>query len=160
MGTVARAEQGTINSDVVVSIIFAVPEDLDAVKALADCAKASLGFVRRGALAEAIQRNEVLVASAARAILGYCYFYRRRDGVSTIYHLVVDGRARRMGIGQRLVKQVVADARQCGATMIRLKCPADLEANDFYERVGFRQTGVEDHSPRPLKLWEMVVQAS
>jgi GNAT superfamily N-acetyltransferase len=68
--------------------------------------------------------------------------------------LVVAPGCRRSGIGRWLVKQVIGDARHRGMALVRLKCPADLEANEFYARLGFRRAGIEDCARRALVLWE------
>lgn len=136
-----------------VTIHFAGADDLDGVKELADAAKECLGFVHRGALQRAILRDEVLVARTGPDLVGFCHFYRRRDRVFTIYHLAVASSARGDGIGRRLVEATFEDARRRESQAIRLKCPADLPANAFYERVGFERCGSEDSRPRPLVRW-------
>jgi N-acetylglutamate synthase-like GNAT family acetyltransferase len=146
------------NAPAGVRIGYAVVEQLPAIKALADRAKDGLGFVHRGALARAIDRDEVVVAIRDE-VVGFCHFYRRQDGVATIYHLAVAPGCRRSGIGRCLVEHVIADAREHGVVLVRLKCPADLEANAFYAQLSFRQAGVEDRLPRALVLWEHVLAA-
>lgn len=140
--------------------IYARLEHLPGIKAIADCAKQSLGFVHRGALTRAIERREVLVTTVCSSIIGFCHFYRRRDGVWVIYHLAVAEAMRRSGVGSRLVETVFEDARRHGAVVVRLKCPEDLEANRFYERIGFCCTGLEPRQPRSLTMWERVMDAT
>ncbi|MGH2561524.1 MAG: GNAT family N-acetyltransferase [Thermomicrobiales bacterium] len=133
---------------------FAAPDDLPRLKALADPERKSLGFVYRGALARAIAREEVLVAESEGAMTGFCHFYRRRDGVATIYHLVVEPAARRIGIGRQLVEGVASDCGVRGLVGLRLKCPHDLPANSFYARIGFCRIDEEIGRSRNLFLWE------
>jgi hypothetical protein len=44
-------------------------------------------------------------------------------------------------------------ARGRNAVAIRLKCPLDLPANDFYRHYGFTLTGQELGKRRPLNRW-------
>jgi hypothetical protein len=64
------------------------------------------------------------------------------------------------GIGRALVKAIVIHARKHGSHTIRLSCPVELPANEFYSSPGFRRF----HRPskpgksRPLYQWELVVR--
>lgn len=133
--------------------------DLDAVKAIASVEKRALGFVHRGALSRAANREELLVASLGTVIVGFCQFYRRRDGISTIYHLAVARGMRERGIGRELLARVALDAERLGMQAVRLKCPSDLPANSFYARAGFTDVGREQGTNRVLRIWERPVSA-
>lgn len=133
---------------------FAEGGDLPRIKTIADRERQSLGFVHRTAVARAIERREVVVAMIDDTVAGFCHFYRRRDGVVTIYHLAVDGDVRRQGVARDLVQRVERDARDGGARQLRLKCPTDLEANAFYQCVGFSRVGFEHGATRSLAIWE------
>jgi N-acetylglutamate synthase-like GNAT family acetyltransferase len=140
------------------TVVLATPGDLDAIKALADAEKAALGFVHRGALLRALARDEVLVAKASDGrLVGFCHYYRRRDGVITIYHLAVARLQRGAGCGRALLTRLLAPE----VIALRAKCPADLEANAFYARVGFQlATSVPAaNDRRGLNVWELHVQA-
>jgi hypothetical protein len=50
---------------------------------------------------------------------------------------------------------VYQDAVEDGMIAVRLKCPADLPANEFYARYGFLLVAVERKSARPLSVWEL-----
>lgn len=139
---------------VTVDIRLASDADLPGIKAIADREKRALGFVHRAALTRSITRGEVLVGISRERIVGFCHLYRRRDGAVTVYHLAVDAAERRLGIGRRLIEHLCVWEQQAGATMIRLKCPADLDANDFYARMGFYRAGIDTRAQRHLILWE------
>lgn len=128
--------------------------DIPAVKAIADRDKRALGFVHRASLTRAATREELLVAGSGPSIVGFCQFYRRRDGTATIYHVAVTPEARRTGVGRALIAEVAHDAAERGMHAIRLKCPADLSANAFYARIGFGLVDVEAQRKRPLNVWE------
>jgi predicted GNAT family acetyltransferase len=141
------------------TVALATLDDLDNIKALANAEKAALGFVHRGALIRALERDEVLVATAADGSLaGFCHYYRRRDGIITIYHLAVARLHRGAGCGRALLKRLLAPE----VIALRARCPADLEANAFYARVGFQLTAVVPaaNGRRELNVWELHVQAT
>ncbi len=60
-------------------------EDLDAVKALADANRASLGFVLRPALADGIEAGWLLVAERGGRVIGFVHYRHRKDARTTIY---------------------------------------------------------------------------
>ena len=136
------------------AIRLATPNELDAIKAIADRERHALGFVHRGSLARAVARDELFVAFQGTGVVGFCQFYRRRDGVVTIYHLAVMPEARNQRIGTSLITHVLRDAKKQGMTTIRLKCPSGLLANAFYARTGFECVGSEKGTRRILHIWE------
>ncbi len=128
--------------------------DIEAIKAIADREKQALGFVHRGSLVRAAARDELIVASIGSAVAGFCQIYRRRDGLVTVYHVAVVPEARGAGIGRALLTHVAQDAADRGLAAVRLKCPAELPANGFYARIGFRLVTREAGRGRPLNVWE------
>lgn len=128
--------------------------DIDAVKAIADREKRALGFVHRGSLVRAAARGELVVATMGTAVAGFCQLYRRRDGIVSVYHIAVMPEARGTGIGRALLADVGGDAGERGMAAVRLKCPADLPANEFYRHLGFRLVSGEAGAARPLNVWE------
>ena len=128
--------------------------DVAAVKAIAEREKPALGFVHRGSLVRAAARGELVVACIGSAVAGFCQFYRRRDGIVTIYHVAVAPEARGQNVGRALLSAVGQDAVDRGCNAVRLKCPADLPANAFYARAGFRLVAAEVGRRRPLNVWE------
>jgi GNAT superfamily N-acetyltransferase len=55
--------------------------------------------------------------------------------------LVVDTKARRQGVGRRLVERLEAWARENGVTELSVRCREDrTEAHQFYEQLGFSST--------------------
>jgi GNAT superfamily N-acetyltransferase len=131
-------------------VTFAQPEDLPFIKALADAHRRELGFVNRATLAVAIDNKEILYIPE----LGFLHFHNRRDKISTLYHLCVNPHTRRQGIARQLVSAWEENSRKCGMTILRLKCPLDLEANGFYSEVGFSRTDIEEGKNRRLVVWE------
>ncbi|MBC8263372.1 MAG: GNAT family N-acetyltransferase [Anaerolineales bacterium] len=138
----------------------AIPADLDIVKGLADAHKNELGFVLRPALASSIDRGEVIVAENSRGIVGFVEYHHRQDEQTTLYHIAVAPQHRRQGIGQRLVNALVYDAGEHNQRFVLLKCPADLEANKFYERLGFSHVDTQPGKQRELSIWRLPLSSA
>jgi len=141
----------------VIKIRKAKPVDLDAIKSLVDSHKHELGFVLRPALMKSIDRSEVFVANGGKTIVGVLDYHHRLDQQTTIYHFVVAPQLRRQGVGRLLVEALKEEAKEYGKSHILLKCPEDLESNDFYGRVGFQLTAIENGRQRRLNVWELVL---
>ncbi|HIE11921.1 MAG TPA: GNAT family N-acetyltransferase [Desulfotomaculum sp.] len=131
-------------------------QDLAAAKAIADCYKNELGFVRRATLEKAISQGRMIVARKRedRSILGFVHFCCTRQGHVSIYEIAVHPNWRGRGLGRILVDAVTNEARKEKIEALRLKCPVDLPANGFYARLGFVRTMVEDGKHRALAVWE------
>ena len=59
-------------------------EDIDMIKQLADAHKHELGFLRRPALLEAIDRQELLIIHNEACIIGFVEYRHRRDHHTTL----------------------------------------------------------------------------
>jgi len=138
----------------------ATTADLDRIKSLADAHKNELGFVLRPALAASIDRGEVIVAKNTTGIVGFVEYHHRHDDQTTLYHIAVRPDHRRQGIGRQLVKALIHDAGECHKGFIQLKCPVDLEANRFYERLGFSQVDIQPGKHRNLAVWRLPVNSA
>lgn len=154
MTTGTDSEGGVNTTGTPVVVRTGTKSDIDAIKAIADREKDALGFVHRGALVRAAGRNELVIASIETVVVGFCQLYRRQDGIITVYHFAVVSEARGLGIGRALLAHLAADARTQQMKAIRLKCPSDLPANDFYARNGFKRMAVDAGKARPLSVWE------
>ena len=151
-----------------VEVRLAKRSELKAVKRLADEHRHELGFVKLAALEKAIQERRLLVAvvpsslvpcppSRVPRIIGFVHFRCCKDGHATIYEIAVAPDWRGKGVGRKLVEAVCTYARLHSCTRLRLKCPIDLPANGFYQRLGFVRIGIETHdgNRRPLAIWEL-----
>ena len=152
------------------TVQMALIEHLQAVKRLADKHKRELGFINQAMLRKAIEAESLLVAplsiDAVEAeqvetqaeLAGFVHFYVRRDSVVTLYSIVVAQAYRQRGLGRQLFEELVRAACSRGKTEIRLKCPTELEANAFYERLGLKVASVEVGKHRPLNVWTYTIQ--
>lgn len=129
--------------------------DLDTIKRIADSRKNELGFVLRPTLAESIARGELLVAEADGQVVGFVDFHLRRDKQITLYHIATVVDRQRVGIGNRLITMLSAVGRDLEATRVLLKCPADLEANHFYNALGFALQETQNGRKRALNIWTL-----
>lgn len=136
------------------SIRLATSADLPAIKAIADANRDSLGFVIRAALSEHIARGWLYVAVYDNLISGFVNFRRRKDGWTVIYEICVATTIRGHGIGGQLLSKVYATDLDQGRRGLRLKCPVDSLANNFYAALGLRRIGLEPGKRRELVLWE------
>jgi GNAT superfamily N-acetyltransferase len=66
---------------------------------------------------------------------------------------VVDGTYRLRGVGRALLHELRVEAAIKGQKSILLKCPAELEANKFYEAEHFLLVSTEPGKHRPLNIW-------
>jgi len=127
-------------------------DDLDGIKALYDAQRQALGFVLRPALAESIQRDELLVAWD-EGLVGAVHYRHRRDHQTTLYHIAVQEGQQRRGIGAALVLALLQECQARQARCILLKCPQELPANQFYAVLGFQFQGQQAGKHRPLNIW-------
>jgi hypothetical protein len=99
------------------------------------------------ALFAAAQRGELLLIEG-----GFCHWHLRRDGQLTIREII----STRNGAGTEMLERLKTIK---GATSIFAKCPAELEANGWYERRGFTLEGEENtRTGRRLKSWRLSLQ--
>lgn len=132
-------------------------EDLDAVKALADANRTSLGFVLRPALAVGIQKGWLLVAEKNGCIIGFAHYRHRKDAQTTLYQICVDQKWRGQGIGRMLIEALLNESLSLGQTSVRLKAPSDIAANEFYQALGFQLVDTEPGRIRSVNVWEIKV---
>lgn len=106
-----------------------------------------VGFVLKPSIIESTMKGEVIYIEQNNQIVGACKFHKRKDGIITIYEIVVDDRFR----GKGLAKQMLQFIGKRG--LISLKCPIDNESNKFYKKIGFRLLKIEEGKKRNLNVW-------
>jgi hypothetical protein len=95
-------------------------------------------------LFESAQRGELLLING-----GLCHWHLRRDKQLTIREIISTS----PGAGSKMLECLKSTP---GANNIFAKCPADLKANNWYQRRGFTFEGIETtRSGRELKLWRL-----
>jgi GNAT superfamily N-acetyltransferase len=97
-------------------------------------------------------------ATAGELILvdgGLCRYHLRADGQLTIREILVLPELRNHGIGSAMLKAL---CHAPGARCIVARCPADLPANGWYERRGFRCLGRgKARSGRDFLIWHLAL---
>lgn len=140
-----------------ITITKAEHSDIDGIKQIADAHRRELGFVRRPTLIEAIDRSEILIAKQNGNIVGFVEYRHRRDDQTTLYNIAVISGYRGLGIGNKLVQSLIAEARERNKKYVSLKCPEDLPANQFYEALGFHLYEVDPGKQRRLNIWRWIL---
>jgi GNAT superfamily N-acetyltransferase len=139
------------------TVLLAEMTHLLAAKRLADQYKQELGFINRAILQKAIEAQSLLVAPLQREetsdLAGFVHFYVRRDHVITLYSIAVAPAYQGQGWGHQLFAALIDEARARQKNEIRLKCPAELPANAFYEHLGLQRVACETGKHRPLNVW-------
>ncbi len=116
----------------------ATPDDFAFIDRLQTAFAKQLGYMPRAQLESKIAAGHVLIAEAGRP-LGYVIGtdrYFKRDDCGIIYQLCVEEGARRSLIGAILVKAMF-DRAAYGCRLFCCWCAQDIEANRFWESLGF-----------------------
>jgi ribosomal protein S18 acetylase RimI-like enzyme len=145
----------TSSEPLAIALSPAQPDDLAAVKAVADRHRTELGFILRPVIQASIQEGALWVARAGEGgeIVGFVRFHHRLDKVTTIYDICVSHAARGRGVGRKLIAAVRAQALMAHHHALVLKAPEELPANDFYRALGFVDRGLERGRKRRLRTW-------
>lgn len=138
------------------SVRVATQLDASSIKKIADANKTALGFLPKARIDEAIQQDRILMLCADRELTGFVIFrHRKTDTQTTLSDLCIAEAWRGYGGGRALVEALVDNCVELGRSFIRLKCPTDLPANHFYDKLGFERVGVENGKQRPLNIWQL-----
>lgn len=92
-------------------------------------------------LFESAQKGELILING-----GFCRYHMRTDRQLTIKEII----STRKGAGSEMLAMLTA----LKPYYILAKCPADLEANKWYEKKGFKVIGTEKaKSGRLINIW-------
>jgi DNA-binding MarR family transcriptional regulator/GNAT superfamily N-acetyltransferase len=109
-----------------------------------------------------VDRERCWIAERRGEIVGSIFVVKKSKTVAKLRLLYVEPSARGLGIGERLVDEVIEFARTAGYRKIILWTQSDLKsARKIYAAKGFRLTGTEGHdlfgSPLTAETWELVI---
>jgi DNA-binding MarR family transcriptional regulator/N-acetylglutamate synthase-like GNAT family acetyltransferase len=113
-------------------------------------AKVVAGFIENWDAA----RERCWVAERNGEIVGSIFVVAESKRIAKLRLLLVEPSARGLGIGRRLVEEVVRFAKQVGYKRVELWTQNELKAaRKIYKAVGFEKTGEEEHAlfGKPLK---------
>lgn len=105
-------------------------------------------------------RERCWIAERNGEILGSIFVVAKSKTIAQLRLLLVEPTARGMGLGRRLVDEVIAFARQTGYRSVQLWTQSELEAaRRIYKAAGFKIIGKEGHESFGKKLdaevWEL-----
>ena len=151
-----RAEQ------TVSSIIISNTTDIsviDAVKRIAEQNRAELGFHARQAYVDSLNKGELLIARVATQVVGFARYHHRRDNLTTLYEIGITPHMQGKGIGHRLIDALIDDCQRMSSRCLRLSCPVELPANQFYRSLGFVRSTYRSRlgRSRPLYEWKFPI---
>ncbi|MDQ0468083.1 bifunctional helix-turn-helix transcriptional regulator/GNAT family N-acetyltransferase [Labrys wisconsinensis] len=109
-------------------------------------------------------RERCWIAERAGRRVGSVFLVRERDAVAKLRLLLVDPAARGLGLGQRLVAECIAFARQAGYGRLTLWTQRNLDAaRHIYAKAGFRMVHSEPYQGigRDLvsEIWDLDLRA-
>ncbi len=142
-----------------ITVRLARKADVEGAKRIADQYRSELGFVNIAILRAAQSKGWLLVAAEWKdqrkrdMVTGFANFRIRRDRNATLYEIAVADAYRRTGVGTRLLSELIRRVHLAGGQYVRLKCPQDLSANQFYQKCGFRHAETEQGKKRRLQVW-------
>ncbi len=142
-----------------ITIRLARKADIEGAKRIADQNRSELGFVNIAILQVAQSKGWLLVAAEWEdqrkhdMVIGFANFRIRQDRNATLYEIAVADTHRRTGVGTRLLSELIRRVHLAGGQYIRLKCPDDLDSNQFYQKCGFRHVETEQGKKRRLHVW-------
>lgn len=140
----------------------ATVDDIDACKKIADHHRDELGFLPKPAFLEATDRESLFIAETTqKQVVGFVRYNHRKRGTETaIYDIAVYDPMKRQGVGSALIDALSEECREKSRTSIILKCPENLEANQFYKRVGFERVRIDSGRSRRLVVWRLNVDSA
>jgi N-acetylglutamate synthase-like GNAT family acetyltransferase len=127
--------------------------DLAYVVALQKRNHEALGFIPRAALAEKIDRGQILLASDNGDPAGFLHHGSLAVPEVRIFQAAIQYDARRRHHGLALVHAMVRRATDAGAKGLSLRCLDVLDANDFWAAAGFARIGTEPGARGTLNVW-------
>lgn len=132
--------------------------DVPAIKGLADANRRELGFNPRKKFEEAVSQQRGFVAVDSADVVGFVVFrHRKVDLQTTLSEICVREDLRHQHIGEALMAQLIQQCIEMSREFIQLKCPVDLSANRFYQRLGFVLHTTESGKKRSLNVWRFAI---
>ena len=133
-------------------------EDVPAIKALADESRRELGFNPLKKFEEVASQQRSFIAVERAEVIGFVIFrHRKLDSQTTLSEICVRQDFRQQHIGEALIARLTKECIEMSREYIQLKCPVDLTANSFYQRLGFVLHATESGKRRSLNVWRLAI---
>lgn len=123
------------------------------VKKIANSLKRELPFISTAIISEANAKNELITIDD----VGFVIFHHCKGLQTTIYDIGVLPSHQAQGYGRLLFYKVLCESIEKGKSFVQLKCPVDLQANEFYRHLGFTLKRVEQGKKRSLNVWRYYI---
>lgn len=134
---------------------------INGAKCLADAHRDIFSFITRGAFCEAGREGTLIVALMDDDVVGFVrYRHRKRDLQTTLFDICVAESWRRAGIGRMMIRTLFERCSALGRESVVLKCPIYLEANCFYERLGFLRVDTLAGKRHAINVWKYELSGS
>lgn len=131
-------------------------DQISSLKAIADANRDQIGFIPRAKFQEAIDTNRIFIALINTTLVGFVIFrHRKTDQQTTLSEICILSEWRGHGIGKCLIQALQSDCIANSHNFIQLKCPVDLSANIFYEKLGFSLVDTEPGKHRRINVWRL-----
>lgn len=147
------------------AVTIATAADTSFVLALQKQFANALGFLPRQAIEEYIARGRILITQDNDQHAGYVLSPRRlrcSPHVTPIVQTAIHFDAQRRHLGRHLIEHVAHAAQADGQSMLQAWCRRGLDANAFWQSLGFTAVGVrrpKTSRGEPLILWRLPLNA-
>jgi hypothetical protein len=120
----------------------------------------SLSFYPKACFEREIPKKRILMALLNGEPCGYLYFGALK-GIVKIHQVCIEYDLRRRLYGAWLIGDFEKKALQAQVQAINLRCGFDLEANKFWQELGYYCIGIVDggiRRMRKINIWEKTLQ--
>ncbi len=138
------------------TVSLATPDDLPYIVWLQKRWSHAVGFLTRATLRSYLEDRRVIILHRNALEAGYLAYRHTHRGILRIIQTAVDHDLLRSTLGSQALSMLVAIATHQHASIIRLKCRANLDANRFWNASGFLMTAILDVANtrgHPLLEW-------
>jgi ribosomal protein S18 acetylase RimI-like enzyme len=137
-------------------------EDIEFVETLMSANSDALGFIPTKGIRTIAAEGGLMILHIHNTQVGYllCGPIKPNQDV-TVYQVCIDKDLRRTGGGRDLLLKLRARATSSNAKGIRLRCASDLEANGFWQALGFKLMSTDkprNRRKRPINTYYLALR--
>ena len=136
------------------------PRLIDYVDSLQRKNAEALSFYPRQVFEREQQNGRIFLGILNNEPAGYIYVGSGKNNVLSCHQVCIQYDARRQLYGAALVSEMEAYAVDIGASMIKLRCGFDLDANKFWQSLGYSCVNVVNGGVRRMRrinIWNKVI---